>query len=191
MAGVFDCGVGSRGVEECGYPGEGHVERWRALRDTIHQQVCERGYHPRIRKRSRSLMDSDAMDASRFARCRLSDFCQPDDERIRGTIAAVERELIENGFVLRYRPQEEQVDGLPGRDGAFLPCSFWFAACLDWIGEKERAREWFERLLALRNDLGLLAEEYDPIAKRQLGNFPQAFSHIAIITTAYRLSEKS
>ena len=79
----------------------------------------------------------------------LIGFLPPEDERIRGTIAAVERELIENGFVLRYRPQEEKVDGLPGRDGAFLPCSFWFAACLDWIGEKERARDWFERLLAL------------------------------------------
>ena len=109
---------------------------------------------------------------------------------IRSTIEAVERDLLVDGFILRYRPQEENVDGLPGRDGAFLPCSFWFASCLHWIGEKEKPALFFERLLAMRNDLGLLAEEYDPKTKRQLGNFPQAFSHIAIITTAYRLSEK-
>ena len=184
---AFDRGV--RMVEEFGFSADGHLERWKQARDQIHAEVCARGYSAKKNAFTQSY-DSDAMDASVLL-APLIGFLPPEDERIRGTIAAVERELIENGFVLRYRPQEEQVDGLPGRDGAFLPCSFWFAACLDWIGEKERAREWFERLLALRNDLGLLAEEYDPIAKRQLGNFPQAFSHIAIITTAYRLSEKS
>jgi len=184
---AFDRGV--RMVEEFGFPADGHLERWKQARDQIHAEVCARGYSAKKNAFTQSY-DSDAMDASVLL-APLIGFLPPEDERIRGTIAAVERELIENGFVLRYRPQEEQVDGLPGRDGAFLPCSFWFAACLDWIGEKERARAWFERLLALRNDLGLLAEEYDPTAKRQLGNFPQAFSHIAIITTAYRLSEKS
>ena len=184
---AFDRGV--RMVEEFGFSADGHLERWKQARDQIHAEVCARGYSAKKNAFTQSY-DSDAMDASVLL-APLIGFLPPEDERIRGTIAAVERELIENGFVLRYRPQEEQVDGLPGRDGAFLPCSFWFAACLDWIGEKERRATWFERLLALRNDLGLLAEEYDPIAKRQLGNFPQAFSHIAIITTAYRLSEKS
>ena len=92
--------------------------------------------------------------------------------------------LTQDGFVLRYRPQEERVDGLPGREGVFLPCSFWFADCLHLVGRKKEARELFERLLTLRNDLGLLSEEYDPVAKRQLGNFPQAFTHVALINSA-------
>jgi GH15 family glucan-1,4-alpha-glucosidase len=91
---------------------------------------------------------------------------------------------MQDGLVLRYRPQEEKVDGLPGREGVFLPCSFWFADCLHLLGRKKEARELFERLLNLRNDLGLLSEEYDPREKRQLGNFPQAFSHVALISAA-------
>jgi GH15 family glucan-1,4-alpha-glucosidase len=112
------------------------------------------------------------------------------DKRVRGTIEAIERELMRDGFVLRYRPEEEGVDGLPGREGVFLPCSFWLAACLHRIGRQKEARDLFERLLGLRNDLGLLAEEYDPIAKRQLGNFPQAFSHVSLINTALILGDK-
>jgi GH15 family glucan-1,4-alpha-glucosidase len=182
---AFDRGV--RMVEEFGLSADGHLERWKQTRDQIHREVCERGYNEK-KKAFTQFYGSDAMDAS-ILLAPLIQFLPPEDERIRSTIAAVERELLENGFILRYRPQEENVDGLPGREGAFLPCSFWFAACLHWIGEKEKARSWFERLLSLRNDLGLLAEEYDPVAKRQLGNFPQAFSHLALITTAYRLSE--
>jgi len=112
------------------------------------------------------------------------------DERVRGTIEAIERELMQDGFVLRYRPEEENVDGLPGREGAFLPCSFWLADCLHLIGRKKEARELFERLLNLRNDLGLLSEEYDPREKRQLGNFPQAFSHVALISAAAILGDE-
>ncbi len=182
---AFDRGV--RMVEEFGFSADGHLDRWKLTREQIHREVCERGYNAK-KKAFTQYYGSDAMDASVLL-APLTGFLPPGDERMRSTVEAVERDLLENGFILRYRPEEENVDGLPGRDGAFLPCSFWFVACLHWIGEKEKARAFFERLLALRNDLGLLAEEYDPVAKRQLGNFPQAFSHIAIITTAYRLSE--
>jgi GH15 family glucan-1,4-alpha-glucosidase len=183
---AFDRGV--RMVEEFGFGADGHVERWKQSRDQIHREVCELGYN-KEKKAFTQFYGSDAMDAS-VLMAPLIGFLPPEDPRIRSTIEAVERDLLEDGFILRYRPQEENVDGLPGKDGAFLPCSFWFASCLHWIGEKEKACAWFDRLLELRNDLGLLAEEYDPRAKRQLGNFPQAFSHIAIITTAYRLSGK-
>jgi GH15 family glucan-1,4-alpha-glucosidase len=94
------------------------------------------------------------------------------------------------GFVLRYRPEEKNVDGLPGDEGVFLPCSFWLAICLNWLGRKEEARELFERLLTLQNDLGLLSEEYDPREKRLLGNFPQAFTHVMFIAAAQFLEEK-
>jgi GH15 family glucan-1,4-alpha-glucosidase len=114
----------------------------------------------------------------------VAGFLPATDERVRGTIEAIERELMQDGLVLRYRPQEEKVDGLPGREGVFLPCSFWFADCLHLLGRKKEARELFERLLNLRNDLGLLSEEYDPREKRQLGNFPQAFSHVALVSAA-------
>lgn len=114
----------------------------------------------------------------------LTGFLPITDERVRGTIEAIERELMQDGLVLRYRPQEEKVDGLPGGEGVFLPCSFWLALCWHLLGRKKEARELFERLLALRNDLGLLSEEYDPRAKRQLGNFPQAFSHLVLATAA-------
>ena len=97
---------------------------------------------------------------------------------------------MEDGFVLRYRPQETGVDGLPGTEGVFLPCSFWLADCWHLLGRKKEARELFERLLDVRNDLGLLAEEYDPRAKRQLGNFPQAFSHVALVSCARILSDE-
>jgi len=95
---------------------------------------------------------------------------------------------MRDGFVLRYRTQENNVDGLPGGEGVFLPCSFWLADCLHLMGRTEEARSLFERLLSLRNDLGLLAEEYDPQTKRQLGNFPQAFTHVAMVNTAHLLS---
>jgi hypothetical protein len=100
---------------------------------------------------------------------------------VRGTIAAVERELLVDGFVLPYLP--EGVDGLPGTEGVFLPCYFWFADCVHLIGRRKEAHEAFERLLASRNDVGLLSEEYDPKAKRLLGNFPQAFSHAGLVNT--------
>jgi GH15 family glucan-1,4-alpha-glucosidase len=97
---------------------------------------------------------------------------------------------MRDGFVLRYRPEEEGVDGLPGGEGVFLPCSFWLVSCLHRICREKEARELFERLLGVRNDLGLLSEEYDPVGKRQLGNFPQAFSHVALVNTAQILGEE-
>jgi GH15 family glucan-1,4-alpha-glucosidase len=97
---------------------------------------------------------------------------------------------VEDGLVLRYRPREENVDGLPGKEGVFIPCSFWLVDCLQLIGRKKEARNLFERLLKLRNDLGLLSEEYDPVSHRQLGNFPQAFSHVALVNAALLLSDQ-
>jgi GH15 family glucan-1,4-alpha-glucosidase len=176
-------------VEECGYAADDNLERWKKIRDQIHREVCERGYNA-TKKAFTQYYGSDAMDASMLM-MPFIDFLPTSDERVRGTVEAIERDLVEDGFVLRYRPQEKQVDGLPGSEGVFLPCSFWMAGCLHLMGRKEEAHELFERLLDLRNDLGLLAEEYDPKEKRQLGNFPQAFSHVALVNTAHRLCEKS
>jgi GH15 family glucan-1,4-alpha-glucosidase len=174
-------------VEKCGCSGDQHVERWKKIRDQIHAQVCERGYNA-AKRAFTQVYGSDALDAS-LLMMPLTGFLPATDERVRGTIEAIERELMQDGLVLRYRPQQEHVDGLPGREGVFLPCSFWLADCLHLIGRKKEARELFERLLTLRNDLGLLSEEYDPIDKRQLGNFPQAFSHVALVNTARILGE--
>ena len=181
---AFDRAV--RLVEECGCSRDDRLKRWRKIRDQIHSEVCERGFS-RTKNAFTQYYGSDALDAS-LLQMPLAGFLPFSDKRVRGTIEAIERDLMEDGFVLRYRPQEEGVDGLPGREGVFLPCSFWMASCLHGIGRKKEAREMFERLLAIRNDLGLLAEEYDPISKRQLGNFPQAFSHVSLINTAFNLS---
>jgi GH15 family glucan-1,4-alpha-glucosidase len=175
-------------VEKCGCSGDQHVDRWKKIRDQIHAEVCECGYNTR-KKAFTQVYGSDALDAS-LLMMPLVEFLPATDERVRGTIAAIERELMQDGFVLRYRPQEERIDGLPGREGVFLPCSFWLADCLHLVGREKEARELFERLLGLRNDLGLLSEEYDPIDQRQLGNFPQAFSHVALVNTAQILGEK-
>jgi GH15 family glucan-1,4-alpha-glucosidase len=129
------------------------------------------------------------MDAS-LLQIPLVVFLRADDERVRGTIAQVEKQLLEGGFVHRYNTDSD-VDGLSGNEGVFLACSFWLADCMVLQGRMDEARELFERLLALRNDVGLLAEEYDPKARRQLGNFPQAFSHIALVNTAHNLSRAS
>jgi GH15 family glucan-1,4-alpha-glucosidase len=121
----------------------------------------------------------------------LVGFLPPTDERVRGTVEAIERELLVDGFVLRYRtpgPADASVDGLPGDEGAFLACTFWLADNYELLGRSADARELFERLLGLRNDVGLLAEEYDPRLGRLVGNFPQAFSHVPLINTAMLLS---
>ena len=172
--------------EECNCAAEEHVGRWRELRDEIHHQVCELGYNAK-KKAFTQFYGSDELDAS-LLMMPLGGFLPIEDERVVNTIAAIERELMWDGFVLRYRAEINDVDGLPGGEGVFLPCSFWFAACLHLLGRKDEARELFERLLKVRNDLGLYSEEYDPRAKRQLGNFPQAFTHVALINTAQVLS---
>ena len=164
-----------------------HLDRWKKIRAQIHREVCELGYNAR-QKAFTQAYGSEAMDAS-ILMMPLVGFLPAGDERFLSTLAAVERDLVENGFVMRYRPEEKGVDGLPGSDGVFLPCSFWLADCLHLTGRKAEARALFERLLALRNDVGLLAEEYDPKAKRQLGNFPQAFTHVGLVNTATRLCE--
>ena len=181
---AFDRGV--KLVEEHGCSADTHLEKWRELRDRIHRQVCELGYNEKKRAFTQ-FYGSDELDAS-ILMMPLVGFLPAEDERVRNTVEAVERELMRDGFVLRYRTGEKNVDGLPGHEGVFLLCSFWLADCLHLIGRTEDARALFERLLALQNDLGLLAEEYDPVAKRQLGNLPQAFSHVALVNTARLLS---
>jgi GH15 family glucan-1,4-alpha-glucosidase len=173
-------------VEECGYRADEHIERWRALRDKIHQQVCEKGYDPRQKAFTQSY-GSSALDASLLMMPMIG-FLPASDPRVRGTITAIQRGLTQKGLVVRYKKSRSNVDGLPGDEGVFLPCSFWLVSCLHLMGRKRQARTLFERLLKLRNDLGLLAEEYDPIARRQLGNFPQAFTHVALVIAARMLS---
>ncbi|HEY2568749.1 MAG TPA: glycoside hydrolase family 15 protein [Candidatus Udaeobacter sp.] len=183
---AFDCAV--KLVEECGCAAAQHVGRWRKIREQIRAEVCERGYNSE-KKAFTQFYGSDALDASLLT-MPLVGFLPATDERVRNTVEAIERELMEDGLVLRYRPQECDVDGLPGREGVFLPCSFWLVSCRHLLGRKEEARELFERLLDVRNDLGLLSEEYDPRDKRQLGNFPQAFSHVALLGAARILDDE-
>src|SRR2546423_4234566 len=181
---AFDRGV--KMSEECGCAAEEHIERWREIRDEIHRQVCEQGYNAK-KKAFTQFYGSDELDAS-LLMMPLGGFLPIDDERVVNTIEAIQRELMWEGFVLRYRAEINDVDGLPAGEGVFLPCSFWLAACLHLMGRADEARDLFERLLKLRNDLGLYSEEYDPRAKRQLGNFPQAFTHVALINCAQLLS---
>jgi GH15 family glucan-1,4-alpha-glucosidase len=165
-----------------------NLERWRKIRDQIRDEVCERGFNS-TKNAFTQYYGSEAMDASLLV-MPLIGFLPATDRRVVGTVEAIERELMEDGFVLRYRPKQENVDGLPGTEGVFIPCSFWLADCLYLIGRKKEARELFERLLGLQNDLGLLSEEYSPKSKRQLGNFPQAFSHVALVNAALLLSDQ-
>jgi GH15 family glucan-1,4-alpha-glucosidase len=164
---------------------QGPVDHWREVRDRIHAEVCERGFNQRRGVFTQSY-DSDALDASLLL-IPLVGFLPASDPRVIATVEAIQRELVYDGFVLRYRTEESNVDGLPPGEGAFLPCSFWLADALAMLGRHDEARELFERLLALRNDVGLLSEEYDPRARRLVGNFPQAFSHIALVDTASNL----
>jgi GH15 family glucan-1,4-alpha-glucosidase len=171
---------------------DGPLERWRELRDEIHWDVCEKGYD-RERNTFTQSYGSKELDASLLLIPQVG-FLPPDDKRVIGTIEAIQRELsTEDGFVLRYPTNAnckdgENLDGLPGDEGAFLACSFWLADDLAMIGRVDEARRLFEKLLSLRNDLGLLAEEWDPRLQRQVGNFPQAFSHVPLIDTALRLT---
>ncbi len=168
---------------------EGPLERWYQLRDDIHRDVLERGYDKERNTFTQSY-GSKELDASLLLIPQMG-FLPPDDKRVIGTIEAIQRELsTEDGFILRYPTEGEDagVDGLAGDEGAFLACSFWMADDLAMIGRVDEARQLFEKLLALRNDLGLLAEEWDSNLQRQVGNFPQAFSHVPLIDTALRLT---
>ena len=172
-------------VETCRF--EGPLDRWRALRAQIHKDVCDRGYRPGRGAFVQSY-DSDALDAS-LLMMPLVGFLPASDPRVQGTIAAIERELLVDGFVHRYSTLTA-VDGLPPGEGSFLLCSFWLADNLCLLGRQADAEALFERVLAVRNDVGLLAEAYDVSHKRLVGNFPQAFSHVGLINTARNLSRQ-
>jgi GH15 family glucan-1,4-alpha-glucosidase len=179
---AFDRAV--RTVENHGL--DGPVDRWRTVRDEVHADVCEHGFDSELGSFTQSY-GSKELDASLLL-LPLVGFLPVADPRIRGTIEAVERELLQDGFVLRYRTREAGVDGLPPGEGVFLPCSFWLVDCYELLGRHDDAHELFGRLVGLSNDLGLLSEEYDPQAGRLLGNFPQAFTHLALVNTAFNLA---
>jgi GH15 family glucan-1,4-alpha-glucosidase len=170
---------------------DGPLERWRALRDEIHAQVCRKGYDPK-RGTFTQYYGSNELDAAALLIPAVG-FLPPDDERVRGTVETIERELTEDGFVMRYSTGSDAgaVDGLEGKEGAFLPCSFWLADALAMVGRGGDAERLFERVTSLANDLFLLSEEYDPQAKRLLGNFPQAFTHLALVSSASRRSPQT
>ena len=163
---------------------EGPIDHWRKLRARIHAEVCDKAFNPKIGAFMQSY-GSEHLDASALL-IPVVGFLPPSDPRVAGTVEAIERKLMTNGFVLRYDTDVTQ-DGLPPGEGAFLACSFWLADAYILLGRRDDARKLFERLLTLCNDLGLLSEEYDPAGKRLLGNFPQAFSHIALVITAHNL----
>jgi GH15 family glucan-1,4-alpha-glucosidase len=170
---------------EGGTEGELFLSHMRALRERIHEDVCQRGFHPGIQAFTQ-YYGGETLDASVLL-IPHAGFLPPSDPRVQGTVRAIERRLLRDGLVYRY-DTEHQVDGLPGTEGAFLPCSFWLADNYAFAGRMAEAEELFERLLSLRSPLGLLAEEYDPGRRRQIGNFPQGFSHLALIGAAYALS---
>ncbi|MGW6924184.1 glycoside hydrolase family 15 protein [Streptomyces sp. NPDC054950] len=163
----------------------GDLAGWRALRDEVHREVCERGYDQE-RGTFTQYYGSRDLDAALLLIPRVG-FLPPDDPRVAGTVDAVRAELGHGGLLRRYSTDGAPVDGLPGDEGTFLACSFWLADALHMTGRAQEARELFERLVGLANDVGLLAEEYDPTTGRHLGNFPQAFSHIGLVNTALAL----
>ncbi|HUX04262.1 MAG TPA: glycoside hydrolase family 15 protein [Acidimicrobiales bacterium] len=171
---------------------EGPIDKWRTLRQEIFDEVCAKGYNEDVGAFTQ-YYGSDQLDAS-VLRIPLVGFLPASDPRVVSTVDAVRASLLDGGLVLRYRTQTHDgdpsaaVDGLTGREGAFLACSFWLVDCLHLIGRTEDAEDLFARLLALRNELGLLSEEYDTVAGRLVGNFPQAFSHVSLVNSACRLS---
>ncbi len=183
---AFDRAV--KAIEKLGR--EGPAERWRAVRDEIKADVLENGYNAGVGAFVQSY-GSDRLDASLLL-IPLVGFLPAKDERVLGTVEAIQRDLMRDGFVERYRADDENVDvdGLPPGEGVFLPCSFWLVAVLARLGRVDEAVELYERLLSLRNDLGLLSEEYDPETQRLVGNFPQAFTHLTLVETAFSLRRK-
>jgi GH15 family glucan-1,4-alpha-glucosidase len=164
---------------------EGPVDRWRQIRDEIHADICANGINPATGGFAQYYGSTDP-DAS-LLMLPITGFLPPNDKRIVRTVLDIEKRLLSHGFVARYITQPG-VDGLPPGEGAFLACSFWYVDALVLLGRHEEARAHFDRLMGLVNDVGLLAEEYDPIAKRMLGNFPQALSHVALVHSAVNLS---
>ena len=170
-------------IEQFGFDGD--ADRWHRAAAEVHREVCEKGYDSDRGTFTQSY-GSQALDAATLMIPKVG-FLPGEDRRVAGTVDAIQRELMQDGFVLRY-PTEDGSDGLPPGEGAFLPCSFWLADCLAMLGRRDEALELFERLAGLANDVGLLAEEYDPQSKRLVGNFPQAFTHVALVSTARLLS---
>jgi GH15 family glucan-1,4-alpha-glucosidase len=163
---------------------KGPVDAWRAVREEIHREVCAKGFDTE-RNTFVQYYGSKELDAS-LLMIPLVGFLPPDDRRVRGTVKAISKDLCQGGFVLRYRPRPK-LDGLPGPEGVFLPCTFWLVDNLALLGKQDQAEELFECLIALCNDVGLISEEYDPEGARLLGNFPQAFTHVALVNSACNL----
>jgi GH15 family glucan-1,4-alpha-glucosidase len=178
---AFDRAI--RSAESFKLPGP--VDHWRKIRDHIHNDICERGFDYEVVSFVRSY-GSKELDASLLLLPALG-FLPPEDPRIRATVGAIERELVVDGLVLRYDTQKSE-DGLPAGEGFFLACSFWLVDAYLMLGRRDEAVTLFERLLALRNDVGLLSEEYEPRSQRLVGNFPQAFSHLALVNSASNLA---
>jgi GH15 family glucan-1,4-alpha-glucosidase len=175
-----------RGVRFCEEFGEdGPVEQWRTIRDEIHTEVLERGWSDK-QQAFAQYYGGDTLDASILV-MPIMGFLPAGDPRCVSTVDAIMRELTVDGLLLRYQVEDAGVDGLPPGEGAFLACSFWLVEVLALQGRIDEAHALFERLIGLRNDLGLLAEEYDPVQGIQLGNFPQAFTHLALVTAALQL----
>jgi GH15 family glucan-1,4-alpha-glucosidase len=172
-----------RSIEEFGL--EGPLDRWRGIRDEIHAEVCREGWNAK-RKAFTQWYGSDLLDAS-LLMMPMVGFLPATDPRVQATVEAIERELRVDGMVMRYSSSED-VDGLPPGEGAFLPCSFWLADNLHRLGRVEEANALFDKLVGIGNDVGLFSEEYDPRGRRMLGNFPQAFTHVALVNAAYRLA---
>ena len=170
------------------YGQDGQLKRWREIRNSIHREVCEKGFDSELNSFTQTY-GSKRLDASLLL-IPLVGFLPVEDERVRGTISAIEKHLMRDGLVQRYDTSELD-DGVRGHEGSFLACSFWLVSAWNLCGRRKEARELFERLLALRNDVGLLSEEYDTDAKRQVGNFPQALSHIALINAAFEFTRGS
>ena len=164
------------------------VDKWRALRDTIHREICERGFDTKQNTFTESY-SSPMLDASILLMMTVG-FLPPDDPRVKGTIEAIEKHLIVDGFVMRHDPRDtSETKSEEPREGAFLACSLWLADAYVMMGEIDKAQALFDRVVGIGNDLGLLAEEYDTVAKRQVGNYPQALTHIALINTAHALAD--
>lgn len=179
---AFDRAIKSAEKDELDAP----IKRWAALREQIHAEVCDKAYCTELESFTQSY-ESKQLDASLLLLA-LVGFLPPTDHRILGTVRAIETSLVENGLVRRYQTERTD-DGLPGSEGVFLACSFWLADTYLLLGRRKDARRLFEYLLSLRNDVGLLSEEYDVVKSRMLGNFPQALSHIGLINTAHNLMQ--
>ena len=178
---AFDRAV--RGVEVHGL--EGPADEWRVVRDAIHAEVCEKGWNADVGAFTQ-FYGADQLDAS-LLMIPLVGFLPADDERVVRTVDTIQEHLMEDGLVLRYA-NESGVDGLPGREGIFLPCTLWLVGCLRLMGRLDEATAVFRRVTALVNDVGLISEEYDPVRQRLLGNFPQAFTHVGIVNAARGLT---